>query len=45
MIILHGLRGTIGDALQLFVQSKDELRKRKALAGVSMNVHLRDDGS
>jgi len=35
------LRRTIGDALQLLVQGKDELRKRETLAGVNMNIHLR----
>jgi hypothetical protein len=43
MIILHDSRRTISDALQLFVQSEDELWKRQVLARVSVNVHLRYD--
>jgi len=44
MITVHNLRGTMADTLQLLVQSEDELRKREALAGVSVDVHLRYDG-
>ena len=34
----------MADTLQLLVQSEDELRKREALAGVGVDVHLGDDG-
>jgi hypothetical protein len=44
MIIVRDSRRTIGDALQLLVQSEDELRERKVLAGVSANAHLGYDG-
>ena len=40
MITVHDLRGTMADTLQLLVQSEDELRKREALAGVGVDVHL-----
>jgi len=41
--MLRDLRRTVRDALQFFVQSKDELGKREALARVSVNGH-RDGG-
>jgi len=42
--MLRDLRRTVRDALQFFVQSKDELRKREVLARVSVNGHLGDGG-
>jgi hypothetical protein len=36
---IHNVRRRIRHALQLLVQSEDELRNREAFAGVSMHVH------
>jgi hypothetical protein len=38
-MITHGSRRTIRHALQLFVESEDELRKGEALTGVGGRVH------
>ena len=38
-MMFHNVRRRIGRALQLLVQSENELRKRQALSGVGMYVH------
>ena len=39
MVILSDLRRTACNALQFLIQGKDKLRRREALARVSVNGH------